>query len=71
MLSAFTDDKGKPIKSSASSSGTMRLGNMVKLNKSYRLAQKVETATVEVTYWTDMKTVQIPFDLTAGVGLVD
>jgi len=67
----FLDDKGTPIKSSASSSASMRLAGMVKLNKSYRLARQVETATVEVTYWTDMKTVRVPFDLTVGLGSVE
>lgn len=66
----FLDDQGKEIKSGESSSGSMTSnGAVVGVEKSYRLAKQVAVATVEITYWTDMKSVQVPFDLAVSVGL--
>lgn len=66
----FLDDQGKEIKSGESSSGSMTSdGAVVGVEKSYRLAKQVAVATVEITYWTDMKSVQIPFDLAVSMGL--
>jgi hypothetical protein len=35
----------------------------------YRLKTKVDSAKVVITYWSDMKPVAVPFDLTVGLGL--
>ncbi len=65
----FLDEQGKEIKSKGTSSGSTRLGKLVWIKRGYKLAKKVESVTVEISYWTDMKMTQIPFDLTAGVAL--
>lgn len=65
----FLDDAGREIKSAAASSSRMKMFNSVVVEKSYRLAEKVDSLTIELTYWMDMQTVELPLDLSASVGL--
>ncbi len=65
----FLDADGKEIESSESGSMTMSLGDSVSVERSYTLAKKVEKVTVEISYWTDMKAIEIPVDLTVSLGL--
>lgn len=41
----------------------------VVVEKSFVLNDKVDKATVEVTYWMDMKDISVPFSIGATVGL--
>jgi len=74
----FKDQSGRIIESS--SAGTMTSTTDVsffgfggkkrkRVWRSYDLAEKVETATIEVTCWTDLKTRKVPLDLAVTVGL--
>ncbi|MHC4091528.1 MAG: hypothetical protein ACYSVY_14860 [Planctomycetota bacterium] len=65
----FLDDKGKEIKSSAAGGSRMSLGSQVQIEKNYNLQEKVVSVTVEITYWTDMRPLEVPFNVTATVGL--
>ncbi|MHC4251964.1 MAG: hypothetical protein ACYS9X_22830 [Planctomycetota bacterium] len=65
----FLDAGGKEIETS--DGGTSRMGGMgkVSVEKAFRLARKVDSATIEITYWADMKTLEVPFDLKVSMGL--
>ncbi|MHC5053423.1 MAG: hypothetical protein ACYTKD_01760 [Planctomycetota bacterium] len=65
----FLDAAGKEIETE--DGGTSRMGMMgkVSVEKAFRLARKVDRATIEITYWDDMKTLEVPFDLKVSMGL--
>ena len=64
----FLDAAGKEIRSSEA--GTVSMTYMVtQVEKSFNLAEKVETVTVAITYWMDMAEKKVPFDVKAGLGL--
>ncbi len=65
----FLDADGKEIESNESGSMTMAFGDEVSVERSYALTKKVEKVTVEISYWTDMKDLEIPVDLTVSLGL--
>lgn len=65
----FLDADGKEIESSPSGSMTMAFGDDVSVERSYALTKKVDKVTVEISYWTDMKDLEVPLDLTASLGL--
>lgn len=65
----FLDADGTEIESSQSGRMSMSSFDSVQVTTDYDLAKKVETVTVEVTYWTDLRTLKIPFDLTVPAGL--
>jgi hypothetical protein len=65
----FLDADGKEIESNESGSMTMAFGEEVSVERSYALTKMVDKVTVEVSYWTDMKTIEIPVDLTVSLGL--
>ena len=65
----FLDGGGNEIQSSDAGGGSMRFGDSLTIEKSYNLGKIVDTVTVEITYWMDMKAIEVPFDVTATVGL--
>ncbi|MCB9850574.1 MAG: hypothetical protein H6817_07700 [Phycisphaerales bacterium] len=65
----FLDAAGAEIESSRSSSMTMQMGDTRQVTYSYNLSKKVEEVTVEITYWTDLRKLVVPFDVTVQVGL--
>jgi hypothetical protein len=65
----FLDAEGKQVESDAAGSGYMGFGGDITYSLSYSLSGVPETATIEIEYWEDLKTLEIPFDVTAGVGL--
>ncbi|GJM23695.1 MAG: hypothetical protein DHS20C16_01100 [Phycisphaerae bacterium] len=65
----FLDADGKEIESNESGSMTMAFGEDVSVERSYALGKKVDKVTVEISYWTDMKALEIPVDLTVSLGL--
>lgn len=65
----FLDAEGNEIEASDSGSSSMTFGDEVTVNRSYKLGKMVDTATIEMTYWTDLKPLEVPFDLTITVGL--
>jgi hypothetical protein len=65
----FLDSAGKPIKSSDAGSGSMTFGANTVYERSINLSKQIDAATIELTLWKDMKKIEIPFDLTVGVGM--
>ena len=65
----FLDSDGKEIESSVSGSMTMAFGDDVSVERGYALTKKVDKVTIEISYWTDMKDLEIPVDLTFSLGL--
>ena len=65
----FYDAAGKEIKSSHGGTTTMSAFGKMNIDKSFNLAQKVDKVTIAITYWMDMKTVSVPFDLKVSMGL--
>jgi hypothetical protein len=65
----FLDAAGAEIESSRAGSMTMSAFDEVQVTEEYDLAREVDQVTVEITYWMDLKTVKVPFDVTVRVGL--
>jgi hypothetical protein len=66
---AFFDGNGNAIESSDAGWTSMRSFNVVSIEKSFNLKKKVDSATIAVTYWVDMRDEEIPFKVTASLGL--
>lgn len=64
----FLDADGKEIESSVSSEMSMSFNESVTVERGYKLARKVDTATIEVTCWMNLEKVNVPVDVTTGVG---
>jgi len=65
----FLDAADKPIKSTGAGGSAMRMGKNVTVNRSFNLFRKVESVTVAIDYWMDMKVVKVPFSVKTTVGL--
>jgi hypothetical protein len=65
----FLDGGGNEIESSGAGSSSMRFGDSVTIETSYNLGKRVDAVTVEITYWMDMKAIEVPFDVTVTVSL--
>jgi len=65
----FLDAAGKEIPSKEAGGSTMRMGKLVTVEKSFTLKKKVAVATVAIDYWMDMKTLKVPFNIKATIGL--
>ncbi len=65
----FFDAAGKEIPSKSAGGSTMRMGDQVTIEKNFRLEKRAATATVSIVYWTDMKKLEVPFDIKATLGL--
>lgn len=64
----FYDGAGKPIESTEAGSMSMNFGGQVQIERSYNLKRKVDQLTVEVIHWSDLKTVEVPFNVEVGLG---
>jgi hypothetical protein len=64
----FSDAEGNAIESQASGSSTSRNSDQVITTLSYSLKKMVEKAIVTVVFWDDLKKVEVPYDLTIGLG---
>ena len=65
----FLDRAGKVIPSSTGSSSRMSFGRSVTVERSFNLSQKVDVATIEMSVWTDLQEIELPFTVKAGLGL--
>ena len=65
----FFDAAGKKIEAERTAWGTMGFAGNVTAQWTYDLKRKVDSAKIVIWYWTDMKKVTVPLDLTVGVGL--
>jgi hypothetical protein len=65
----FLDSKGAELKAESRGSGRMSFGKNTTWTRSYHLDKIVKRATIEIEYWKDMKTVELPYTVQVGVGL--
>ena len=67
----FYDADGKEIKASGLSGITARSaeGKTVSATRGFSLKKKVDKVTLSITYWMDLKIVEVPFDVKASLGL--
>lgn len=65
----FFDATGQKLETKQGTSGSMRFGSDVTVDREYLFKNKVAAAKVVVTYWMDKKAIPVPFKLTVGVGL--
>ena len=65
----FRDATGKEIPSQGAGGSTMKMGDRVTIEKGFQFKKKVTVATVAIDYWMDMKTLKVPFDVKATIGL--
>jgi hypothetical protein len=67
---AFLDAAGEDLGAKpSSSSSTGMAGKILTVEKSFVLPKKVATATISITYWTDLKEVVVPYEVKATLGL--
>ena len=65
----FLDAAGKGIPSQEAGGSTMKMGKLITVEKGFQFKKKVTVATIAIDYWMDMKTLKIPFDVKATIGL--
>ncbi len=65
----FLDEQGEEIESSSGGSSETRFMGSVTATRTYKLAKKVEKATIVFTCWKDWKKVPVPFSVTVTLGL--
>ena len=65
----FLDAAGKDLGATPSMSSSMGMPGMMTSERTFVLPKKVDTATISITYWTDVKEVLVPFDVKATLGL--
>ena len=65
----FLDNAGREIESSQAGTMTTTMFNKVTVERYFNLSRKTDSLAVAITYWTDMKTVSVPFSVEAGLGL--
>ena len=65
----FFDQNGQKIDSRQTGSGTSGRGPNMTYRRLYGLQQKVDTVTVNVTYYDELESVVIPIAIRTGVGL--
>ncbi|MGD0999180.1 MAG: hypothetical protein ABSA67_00660 [Candidatus Brocadiia bacterium] len=65
----FFDAAGKDLGARLVSSSWVRMAGMKSGAESFVLSKKVDTATISITYWADVKEVLVPFDVKATLGL--
>lgn len=65
----FFDADGAEIEADIEGSSSMRFGGDATYEVGYGLAKKVANATIEIDVWQDLKTVDLPFEISSGIGL--
>ena len=65
----FYDSAGKLIESERGSRSHIGFMGQMTYSVSYQLKQKLDTATIEISYWKDIKDLKIPLDLNISVGM--
>lgn len=65
----WLDAAGKKLEADRQGSGRMGFGNKVTYSQSWGV--KGTPATVEFVIWADLKTVEVPFHITTGIGAVN
>jgi len=65
----FLDTDGNDLKAASGGTSTSRFGNKISIDKSFNFKKKIGEATIEITYWMDMKNVSVPLKLKTSVGI--
>lgn len=65
----FLDAQGQAIESNRAGRGSFGMPGSMTYSVEYNLAREVETVTMEIAYWENIETVEVPFDLKVGVGM--
>lgn len=61
--------QGTAIQTRDGGTTSMQAFNRITVEKTINFEKKVDAATIEIEAWQDMKRVEVPFDLTVGLGL--
>jgi hypothetical protein len=65
----FFDAAGNEVPSSERGWGSSGAGSTLSTYQNYDLAQKPDAVTVKITYWTDLRDIEVPLDVKIGLGL--
>ena len=65
----FYDADGKEIESEEAGRGYMSFGSDVTHDLGFTLGTEVKQATIEIEYWENLKLIDVPFEVSTGVGL--
>lgn len=69
IVSLKFKDKNEPVRSSLISSGRSRINDRVTYDRTYRLAKKIDKVNIDIVFWSDVKTRNLPFSVKTGLGL--
>jgi hypothetical protein len=65
---AFFDASGKEIKSTKGGESSFTFAGSTQVDRGYMLAEKVDSATIKITYFEKLEDVVVPVEITTGVG---
>jgi hypothetical protein len=65
----FLDAGGKEIESSPGGSMATSMFGKTTVQRSFNFKEKLSAFTVEITYWTDLRRIEVPYRISIGVGL--
>ena len=65
---SFYDADGAEIESSPAGSSRSSFMGQVTTTQTYKLTEKIDTATVKFSFWEDWKKIPVPFSLNVGIG---
>lgn len=65
----FLDAAGNEIETSGAGGSSMSWGANIVVEKNFNFPKKLDSVTVAVTYWLDLREVKVPFSLKASAGL--
>ena len=66
---SFLTSDGNPIEATRTSTARSGFFGNMKVTWTYQLKKRVDAANIMVTRWTDLKTEQVPFEVSIGLGL--
>ena len=65
----FYDEAGTEIESKKGSTSSWGFGGPKTFSVEYQIKKKVGKATIKVTYWSDLKSVEVPLNIKVGIGV--
>ena len=69
IVSLKFKDKDKPVRSSLISSGRSKINDRVTYDRTYSLAEEIDKVNIDIVFWSEVKTRNLPFSVKAGLGL--
>ncbi|MBZ0115093.1 MAG: hypothetical protein K8J08_21735 [Thermoanaerobaculia bacterium] len=64
----FLDLQGQPIEFESGSSSSMSMMGTMTVTRQFTFSEKIDAVLVEIEYWGGLRRVEVPFDLTVGIG---